>query len=308
MKQSVKRSLLQHPDPVKRSASEDVAVPEQHTGRGTESETGHDTDADAYLAPSLLSSPPPIRVEVPASPVGNRDRFLAGFTPLRTCCNLDLMRNPAGAKFNLAAICIAVYPASRNPDRRYIQIADSTGVVGVTVWNENVNKFGHASVGQLVLLQKALISSHHGKKQLTLARDSVIKVGEDEQHEVCSWWKSLLQQLPKSCGAVHDMADNSIISISGILGRVTGEMKMVNTVEKPLTCLHLVDASGKLDVRTWNHMPDTFKQYVDRPVLIQRVKVTSFAGTKICELLDFTGSVIATDFPGRNELEKFWAE
>jgi hypothetical protein len=346
MKQSQKRSSLQHPDPVKRFASDGVAVPVQHTDSEAESvpvisadvavphpisslsspppshvsdhvpnvetaggiETGHGAGAGVSRMPASYSAPPPSSSKVPVSPVGNRDRFLAGFTPLRTCCNLDLMKNPAGAKFNLAAICIAVYPASHNPDRRYVQIADSTGVVGVTVWNENVNKFGHSSVGQLVLLQKALISSHHGKKQLTLARDSIVKVGEDDKHEVCSWWQSLLMQVPKSCGAVHDMPDNSIITISGILGHVSGEMKMVNSAEKALTCLHLVDASGKLDVRTWNHMPDTFKQYVDRPLLIQRVKVTSFAGTKMCELLDFTGSVIATDFPGRIELEKFWTE
>jgi hypothetical protein len=346
MKQSQKRTSLQHPDPVKRFASDGVAVPVQHADSEAESvpvisadvavpysnsslsspppshvsdrvqndetadgiETGHGAGAGVSRMPATFSAQTPPRSKVPVSPVGNRDRFLAGFTPLRTCCNLDLMKNPAGAKFNLAAICIAVYPASHNPDRRYVQIADSTGVVGVTVWNENVNKFGHSSVGQLVLLQKALISSHHGKKQLTLARDSIVKVGEDDKHEVCSWWQSLLMQVPKSCGAVHDMPDNSIISISGILGHVSGEMKMVNSAEKALTCLHLVDASGKLDIRTWNHMPDTFKQYVDRPLLIQRVKVTSFAGTKMCELLDFTGSVIVSDFPGKIELEKFWME
>ena len=249
-----------------------------------------------------------VRPGAPVSPVSNRERFLAGFTPLRTCCNLDLCRAPAGNKFNLSAICIAVFPASLNPDRRYLQLADSTGVVGVTVWNENVHKFSNHSVGRLVVLQKAVISSHHGKKQLSLARDSVVKVGDDDQHEVCSWWSSLLRQVPKTCGAVHDMSDNSIISVAGVLGRISCETKIVNSAEKLLTCLHLVDASGKLDVRTWNHAPDTFTAFVDRPVLIQRVKVTSFASTKLCELFDSAGSIIVTEFPGKNELDRFWSE
>jgi hypothetical protein len=82
---------------------------------------------------------------------------------------------------------------------------------------------------------------------------------------------------------------------------------MVNSVEKTLTCIHLVDDSGRLDIRTWNHMPDTFLHCVDRLVLIKRVKVTSFAGTKMCELLDGTGSIMDTEFAGKTALAKFWA-
>ena len=324
-----KRSSLQSPNPVKYSAADDDTEQPAPSHRiGTSAMP--DTDADHVEVPvsgangvSESSSSPPScispkhpstpdinsRVTVaPKSPVSNRDRFLAGFTPLRTCCNLDLCRAPAGNKFNLSAICIAVYPASRNPDRRYVQLADNTGVVGVTVWNENVNKFNEKSVGSLVVLTKAVISSHNGKKQLTLARDSIVKVGEDVDHEVCSWWSMLLRQTPQSCGSVHDMPDNTIICLTGIVGRVSCEMKMVNSSEKALTVLHLCDASGKLDVRTWNHTPDTFARFVDRPILIQRVKVSSFAGTKLCELFDAEGSVFVSDFPGKTDLELFWKE
>lgn len=318
-----KRSSLQNPNPVKYSASNALEASEPEILESVDSTGSADTAArqhlsggsvavsmsDAHSSPPASASPQSrIRPEAPASPISNRDRFLAGFTPLRTCCNLDLCRAPAGNKFNLSAICIAVFPASTNPDRRYVQLADSTGVVGVTVWNDNVNKFSNTSVGHLVSLQKAVISSHHGKKQLTLARDSVVKVGEDDHHEVCSWWSMLLRQVPKTCGAVHDIADNTIISVAGVLGRISCEMKMVNSVQKALTCLHLVDASGKLDVRSWNHAPDDFTEFVERPILIHRVKVSSFASTKLCELLDCAGSVVVTEFPGKSDLAKFWAE
>jgi hypothetical protein len=251
---------------------------------------------------SLLSVP-----VAHSSPSSNRDRFLQGFTPARTCCNLDLCRAPAGSKFNLSAICIAAFPPSKNPDRRYVTLADSTGSVGVTVWNENVAKFGSSSVGKLVALSKVVIISHHGKKQLSMARDSVASIMVDDNHDVVSWWKSLLVPAPKSCGQVHDTADGNIISISGVCGRVSHEIKMVNGVERTITCLHVVDFSGKLDVKSWNHPPSMFESYVDRPVLIKRVKVSSFAGTKHCELLDGDASVFETTFVGTSELAKFWS-
>ena len=311
-----KRSSLQSPNPVKHFVA-DLEAPTEPESSAVKivDEAGSASDNDtassslaAASPPSLVRSAAPARSGGPPSPLSNRERFMAGFTPQRTCCNLDLCRAPAGTKLNLSAICIAVFPASTNPDRRYVQLADCTGVVGVTVWNDNVNKFSNDSVGCLVVLQKAVISSHHGKKQLTLARDSVVKIGGDAKHEVCSWWSTLLYQSPKSCGAVHDTADNSIISVAGILGRVSCETKIVNSVEKLLTCLHIVDASGKLDVRTWNHAPDVFTAYMEKPIQIQRVKVASFAGTKLCELFDSTGSIIVTEFPGKDELIRFWSE
>jgi len=244
---------------------------------------------------------------LPKSPSSNRDRFMQGFLPARTCCNLDLCRAPAGSKFNLTAICIAVFPASVNPDRRYIQLADVTGTVGVTVWNQNVNKFSTSSVGSLVSLSRVAISSHHGKKQLTMTRDSSTDIIEDPSHNVFEWWQQLLSLNPKSCGSVQDVADNSIISVTGICGHVTSEVKMVQGVPKTLTTAHLVDPSGRVDVKSWNHDHGHFMQYVDCPVMFKRVRVTSFAGTKMCEILDGAGTIIDEEFPGKTSLFKFWS-
>jgi hypothetical protein len=251
---------------------------------------------------------PGVQVAVPPSPVTNRERFIKGFLPARTCCNLDLCRAPAGTKFNLSAVCIAVFPKSSNPDRRYIQLADVTGSVGVTVWNENVNSFSTASVGRLVTLTKVVITNHNGKKALSMARDSSVQQIDDETHTDSTWWRSLLTHAPLSCGAVHDIADNTMVSVSGILGHVSSETKMVQGVPKTLLTLHLVDSSGKLDVRSWNHHADAFNHHADAPILIRRVRVTSFAGVKLCELLDGAGSVIETAFAGDAALRKFWRE
>jgi hypothetical protein len=233
---------------------------------------------------------------------------MKGFLPARTCCNLDLIRASAGTKFNLAAICIAVFPKTSNPDRRYIQLADVTGSVGVTVWNENVNSFSSDSVGRLVMLAKIVITNHNGKKVLTMARDSSVRQVNDEAHTVSMWWNSLLTIPPLSCGSVHDVSDNSMVSVCGILGHVSAETKMVQGVPKTLLSLHLVDSSGKLDVRSWNHTPDYFNHLANCPILIRRVRVTSFASIKLCELLDGSGSVVENSFPGDAALRKFWSE
>ena len=326
-----KRGSLQSPNPVKHSMIEDPIDVSPINGVQIDFTVASHAvdDVLAILAPVTASSvvdndatdslhvvasgrgsPPAASaavVPVPhSSPNSNRDRFLQGFTPARTCCNLDLCRAPAGSKFNLSAICIAVFPPSKNPDRRYVTLADSTGSVGVTVWNENVAKFGNHAVGKLVSLQKVVIISHHGKKQLSMARDSVVTTECDDKHDVVTWWKSLLLPVPKSCGQVHDIADGSIISISGVVGRVSHEIKMVNGVERTITCVHVVDFSGRLDVKTWNHLPTLFTSFVDRPVLIKRIKVSSFAGTKHCELLDGDASIFETSFDGMQELAKFW--
>jgi hypothetical protein len=158
------------------------------------------------------------------------------------------------------------------------------------------------------MLNKAVLGSHNGKKMLTMARDSTVEVVDDVQHAVAVWWHSLMSVPPSSCGFVHDVADNHIVTVSGVVGFISSEVKMVQAQERLLVTLHLVDSSGKIDVKTWNHSQDTFTSYVERPVLIRRVRVTSFAGTKLCELLDGGGSVIETEFKGSSALSTFWAQ
>jgi len=240
------------------------------------------------------------------SPSTNRSRFLQGCQPVRISCNLDLMRSPAGAKIAITAICIAVFPASRNPDRRYIQLSDQYGSAGLTVWNLNVSLFGPSSVGKVVQCKRLVVQSHNGKRCLTMARDSTIEVDDDGQHAVMDWWKGLLHARARNALEAHNSEDNDIITLSGVVGQVTEETKVVNGAARVLTTIHMVDATGKFMLRTWNHVHQQFQAFIDKPVSIQRVRVVSFAGEKLAEFLDGNGSVILTDFPGCSTLLDWW--
>jgi hypothetical protein len=256
------------------------------------------------VATSTSSSPTTSVPPSPGSPGNNRAAFLSKLVPSRALCNLDLCRSPPGSKVALSAVVIAVFDASTNPDRRYIQVADATGSLGVTVWNANVSKLSRQSVGQVMKVGKAVIGSHQGKKVLTLSRESTLEF--DAEHPLRQWWNELLQQPSVSIAATLDVADNSIINISGILGMVVSEDKMVGTVLKTLVTLHLVDQTGTLDVRTWNHPASFFDAYVEQPILISRVRMTSYAGLKIGELLANDASLIQTEFSGKKALQQYW--
>jgi hypothetical protein len=281
----------------------DISPTEQHAIPDTAAPSNSPVPSgrvDAGSAGAGLAHAPP-------SPNANRQQFLNGFIPARTCCNLDLCRVPAESKFTITGICMAVYPPSKNPERRYVQLCDVTGATGITVWNSNVAKFNSDCVGKLVTCVKVAMTNYNGKRTLTMTRDSSIQILNEPKHPVMSWWFSLLQAAPKSCGGIHDLPDGSIVSVQGILGLVTEEVKMVNSVERSLTYLHLVDSSGRVDVRSWNHPADTFLRFRDMPVCIKRVRVSSFAGTKILELMDGDSSVLVPDFPGKDALIQFWS-
>lgn len=266
--------------------------------------------APIVFEPVHPSTPPrPDHAHLPVampSPTTNRSRFLQGCQPVRISCNLDLMKSPAGAKIAITAICIAVFPASHNPDRRYIQLSDQYGSAGLTVWNLNVSLFGPATVGKVVNCKRLVVQSHNGKRCLTMARDSTVEIEDDGQNAVMDWWKGLLRAGARNALQAHNAEDNDIITLTGVVGQVTEESKVVHGATRVLTTIHMVDATGKFLVRTWNHVHQQFQAFVDKPVSIQRVRVVSFAGEKLAEFLDGNGSVILTDFPGCSTLKDWW--
>jgi hypothetical protein len=305
-------SLLQSPNPIKAQMVD-----------------SDEDNVDGAAAPSILSASPPrlsaasaasaapssppvspprptTAAAVPPSPSTPRSRFLDGRTPMRVCCNLDLVRPPVGAKLALSGVCVAVFPASSNPDRRYIQLADAYGSAGLTIWNDNVKLFGPDTVGKLVTCQRLVVTTHNSKRVLSMARDSSIAIDEDGQHAVIDWWKSLLSQRALTALEAHAMDDNTIITISGVVGQVSEESKIVNGKTRILTTVHLVDSTGKFDVRTWNHHAHQFQHLVDKPAKIQRVRVTSFAGEKLAEFLDGQGSSVLEAFQESEALHKWW--
>ena len=72
--------------------------------------------------------------------------------------------------------------------------------------------------------------------------------------------------------------------------------------------MRIVDRTGIIQVRSWNHSASNFEHLVDLPIRINRVRVAGFANTKVGELLDATGSELATKFEGSADLTKFWSE
>lgn len=274
------------------------------------------------LPPASMSSPQTSAVELaPASPLSpqasaagqlqvspgnNRALFMSKHTQSRIMCNMDLCRSAPGSKVALSAVVIAVFDANSNPDRRYIQLADATGSVGITVWNANVGRFSRQSVGKVVKCGKLVVGSHQGKKVLTMTRESTLEF--EDEHPLRDWWCELARLQPVRLSSICDIADNSIINVAAIVGMIVAEHKMVGTVQKTLTTLHLADPTGQFDVKTWNHSPDDFLVFSEKPVLFRRIRVTSFSGTKMGELLDNGGSIIESEFAGKEALRKYWAE
>lgn len=244
----------------------------------------------------------------PASPGLNRAKFFSAHATVSTVCNLDYSRASLGSKVLLTGILTAVYPASKNPDRRYILLSDATGTVGLTVWNANVAKFSTDGIGSIVHAEKLVVSQHNSKKALTMTKESTIKCLTDPRNDLAIWWRDLASLAPVSLGEVQTLAENSIVCVAGILGFVTAESKNVGSEIKTLTTLHMVDPTGSLPVRSWNRVPSIVEIAVEKPILLQRIRITSFAGQKVGELLDGSGTIVVTQFAGAAALSQFWVD
>lgn len=245
----------------------------------------------------------------PQSPASNRDRFRAALMPAQITCDLSSANPDPGMRFSFQAIVIVIFPASQSPVRRHVLVADGRGVVGVTVWNAHVAAFSVSTVGQMVRITKVSLSSHNGTRGIMLNKESTLTFGEDNDHFAHHWWQGLTQQRPLQAIDFADAKDGSIVNVTGILGSVHVESKTVRCDAKELLTLRLVDRTGITQIRSWNHVADQFVGRIDHPIMISRVRVTSFGGLKIGELLDGTGSIIhQSGFPGSEDLAKFWCE
>jgi hypothetical protein len=198
-----------------------------------------DTCASALATASPLTSPvrpagssqrDPLGSPVgPESPGTNRARFMANCQPLKVCCDLTTIGlHNASMRFSFQAVVLIVYPPSEKPERRHLQLIDSRGSTGLTVWGPHVAMFSSSSVGQVVRFSKLALISHNGTKGLTMSRDSQINVvSSATENEEAKWWLSLLSAPPKRIIDVHDCDDNIIVSFAGILGTLWSETKQV---------------------------------------------------------------------------------
>jgi len=258
-------------------------------------------------------SPSPSRhvLSIPDSP-SNRDRILAACSPAKVNCSLSFtgLSNP-NMRFDFQAVVLIVYPACDKPDRRHVALADRFGVTGITVWSTHVAMFSSESVGKVVKITNLTISTHNGKRNLAMARDSSIKFLSDSESRISEekmWWNSRLHPSSGSLdvGSFCSFNDDSIVSVSGVLFQIMTDVKRVRNEDKELLTLRIADHSGHVDIRSWNLSRADFHSFIDKPILLQRVRVSSFAGIKVGEMLDGDGTVVSTEFDGAQALANFW--
>ena len=244
------------------------------------------------------------------SPGGNRDRFLMNCQPLRVSCDLGAVGlHSAGVRFSFQAVVFVVYPPSEKPERRHVLLIDSSGCAGLTVWGAHVPLFTFASVGTVVKFTKLGMSMHNGKKTLSMGRDTtVVFLPSAIVTEESKWWNSLDSSSYRRIIDIHDCEDDSVINVAGIVGMLSSETKRVRSDNKDLMTMRLTDRTGWIDVRSWNHSESEFKSFQEKPLMLKRLRVTSFSGIKILEILDGNGTIVASNFDGMRDLEQYWRE
>ena len=247
----------------------------------------------------------------PASPGNNRNRFMATCQPLTVACDLSSVGlHNNSMRFSFSAVVLIVYPSSEKPERRHLQLIDSRGSTGLTVWGPHVSLFQASTVGQVVKFSKLSMIMFNGKRGLSMCRDSTIAFPSTlgVATEEAKWWAALLVKSPTRIIDVHDVDNDCVISVCGIIGTLTTELKRVRDETKELLCIRLTDRTGCVDVRSWSHSESDFSSLLERPVMLRRVRVTSFGGMRILELLEGAGTVVENVFAGAEGLLQFWQE
>lgn len=252
----------------------------------------------------------PALVSPPMSPLSNRDKYLALTSPVKVSCSLSTvgLSNPT-ARFDFQALVLVAYPPCEKPVRRHVALVDSSGATGITVWSNHVSMFDVSSVGQVVKFTNLSITTHNGRRSLAMSRDSSIKFLSDSELSRSTehnWWTGLLKQSPLNISNARSMDDDMIVTVSGVLFMVQTETKKIRDELKDLVTVRLADASGFIDVRSWNHTEEFFRPHIEKPIVLQRVRITSFAGNKLGEMLDGGGTILLSSFAGSNDLAKFW--
>ena len=229
--------------------------------------------------------------------------------PSQVSCDLSSVAVEPGHRFTFQGVVLVVFPASSNPVRRHVLVGDGRGVVGITVWNTHVHLFSTDSIGQLLVVTKVSVVIHNGTRGITLNKESSVQFNSLVDHFATVWWASIPSGAAVTAIMFCDLKDNTVVNVSGIIGSVSSEQKTVRSDARDLVTIKVVDRTGIVTLRTWNHCSDAFLHLVDSPVMFRRVRVTSFASIKAGELFDGSGTIITTaPFDGSDDLQKFWSE
>ena len=247
----------------------------------------------------------------PTSPGRNRLQFLAAMTPQHMNCDLSNAVVGLGVKHNLECIIIAIFPVQNGPPaRRHIMVRDQHGTTGITVWHHDVNKFPKAVLGAVLLITGASVSLYQGKKNLVLNKESTVVVNSTTPSPLATWWAGLADMSPLPLPAAITAAENSIINVFGVLGFCSQDTKEVNGTLRQVSSIYLVSQTAKLQLRGWDLEADTYAHILrlqDKVVKVLRIRITSYAESKIGEIMD---SPLGTSFHhfADPELERHWAD
>ena len=260
--------------------------------------------------PAVAAPSSPSRSVVVGSPLqhppspSQREAFLASMLVQKVSTNLISVNAQPGARLNFDGTIIVVYPAETNPVRRHVLFADEHGVLGITFWNQNAPKFNGSIVGTIAQLTKVIITTHAGKKSLTMNKESGLVI----TNKIAPFWTQLLDNPVMSIIDVHSMPQNKFVSIAGILALMQSEIKIVRNEEKELVILRIVDRTGSIEVQSWVSKLTDFERYRDRPIQLKRLRISEFSGLKYLEIIDGNGTQIQGQFDEALDLANFWKE
>jgi hypothetical protein len=272
-------------------------------------------ELDDLDVPAAAVPQSPVRVSglpmlIPGSPLSNKDKYMAICSPVKVNCSLSApgLSNP-NTRFDFQAVVLIAYPSCEKPERRHIFLSDRHGATGLTVWANHVAMFTSGAVGKVIKISNLTVTNHNGKRTLAMARDSSIKFLSDDdaaRSDEGKWWVNFKALHPLSINCASMMEDDSVVNVSGVLFMIFTETKRVRNEDKELLTIRIADHSGHMDIRSWNHHDSDFREFVDKPISFQRIRITSFATKKIGEMLDGNGTVVVPEFFGSADLARFW--
>jgi len=130
--------------------------------------------------PSYPASPAAtVREQFLASPaVSVRDKFMANLYVQTVGCCLDSCSAGPSVRLTFKGTIAVLYPINFNPERRYVVFMDESGNLGLTIWNKNIAKITTDSIGKNCEITKVTLTTHQGKKVLSLSKESDVRTQE----------------------------------------------------------------------------------------------------------------------------------
>lgn len=143
-------------------------------------------DSDYKGTITLPGSPAQIAIRnpTPVSSPTNKEKFQATLYVKNQGCDVEACTAGPNVRLTFIGTIVVLYPISMNPERRYVVFMDENGFTGITIWNANVKKITHNSIGNLCTISKVSVNSYHGKRSLNMSKESEVRLIVDDNDEL----------------------------------------------------------------------------------------------------------------------------